>query len=49
MKKCIEKIDSKKEYEVPQMEVLDFKVQGVLCDSTPSGGILCEDGTSGCE
>lgn len=38
MKKFIEKIDSKKEYAAPQMEVMDFKIQGVLCGSTPQGG-----------
>lgn len=43
MKKLIEKIDSKKEYEAPQMEVMDFKIQGVLCDSTPPGGDLIDD------
>lgn len=32
MKKNIEIIDSKKEYEAPQMEVLALEVQGALLD-----------------
>lgn len=43
MKKNIEKIDSKKEYEAPQMEVLDCSVQGVLCDS---GDIIIDSDNS---
>ena len=44
MKECIEKM--KKEYSAPQMEVLDFKIQGVLCgsDVTPPGGDVEYDG-----
>ena len=43
MKKNIEKIDSKKEYEAPQMEVLDCKVQGFLCASKETGDIEIEN------
>lgn len=44
MKEFNEKMDSKKEYTAPQMEVMDFKVQGVLCDSNPPGGDVEIDG-----
>ena len=39
MKEFNEKM--KKEYTAPQMEVMDCKVQGFLCDSTPGGGDVC--------
>ena len=47
MKECIEKM--KKEYSVPQMEVLDCAVQGSLLDgSTPGGGDVesCTEGVT---
>ena len=48
MKEFNEKM--KKEYTVPQMEVLDCAVQGSLLDgSTPGGGIICLDENGGCE
>lgn len=39
-----EKVESKKEYEVPQMEVMAMDVQGTLLqESAPQGGIIeCE-------
>jgi len=41
MNKNIQKMESKKEYTAPQMEVMDFKVQGVLCgsDDIPGGDV----------
>ena len=38
----IEKLNTKKEYTAPQMEVMDCTVQGTLLDgSTPGGGDVC--------
>ena len=48
MKQIIEKMNSKKEYAAPQMEIIDHVVQGFLCGSDehddPSGGVVeCDD------
>lgn len=46
MKEIIEKMNSKKEYATPQMEVMDCKVEGFLCDS---GDVtLCTAGDPDC-
>ncbi len=44
MKECIEKM--KKEYSAPQMEVLDYEVQGFLCSS--GGDVVDCTGEPGC-
>lgn len=50
MNKNIQKMESKKEYTAPQMEVMALDVQGSLLDgSTPGGGIICVDENGGCE
>ena len=37
-----EKLESRKEYEAPLMEIMDCKVQGFLCGSgEPAGGDVC--------
>lgn len=42
-----EKVRSKKEYKVPQMEVMAMDVQGsLLQESTPGGGDLVCEGSS---
>ena len=38
MIKCEEKIESRKEYTTPQMEIVDCAVQSFLCQSTAPGG-----------
>jgi hypothetical protein len=40
MKEFNEKMDSKKEYTAPQMEVMDCKVEGFLCNSDTVDVIL---------
>lgn len=35
MKENIEKLDSKKEYAAPQMDIMICEVQRFLCDSDP--------------
>ena len=39
-----EKMDSRKEYEAPQMEIMDCKVQGFLCASgdDDTGDVIVE-------
>ena len=44
MNKNIQKMESKKEYTAPQMDVMDFKVQGVLCGSDGVDVIACTEG-----
>lgn len=41
MKECIEKM--KKEYTAPQMEVMDCKVEGFLCNSNTGDVIVDYD------
>lgn len=41
-----EKMDSKKEYKAPHMDVMDFKVQGVLCGS--GNGDVCDEADPTC-
>ena len=47
MNKNIQKMESKKEYTAPQMEVLALELQGSLLED--SGGIVCVDGMPGCD
>lgn len=44
MMEYIEKLNTKKEYTAPQMEVVSCDVQRFLCDS----GDVCIDGSEGC-
>ena len=41
-----DKIESKKEYTTPQMEVMALEVVRFLCDSDK--GDVCVDGSEGC-
>lgn len=45
-----EKMHSKKEYEVPQMEVFAFEAQGALLEGSSVGDVIpCSAGDSDCE
>jgi len=48
MKEFNEKMDSKKEYTAPQMEVMDCAVQSFLCgsDDIPGGDVEIDNGGS---
>lgn len=46
MVECEEKMECKKEYTKPQMEVMALEVVRFLCGSDE--GVVCVDGSEGC-
>ena len=44
MKEYIEKLNTKKEYTAPQMEVVSCDVQKFLCGSDDGGDIVVDNG-----